>query len=128
MSVVSGTNEEKINIFSDNCREEERTEWIQPNENSMLILEMGCVSKLVKVYMKNIAKSSGGSQNFSLSIGNSEDGPWTIVLEDQLKMSTSDGCSTSLNNFNIDHMQKIYHLLCDHVVNSLLIFGFSTKI
>ena len=96
------SDEKEVNIFKDECTEDDISGWITSDTNSVMIFDLGCVSKVVKIYMKNIASTDGGTKNFSLYIGNSREGPWNIALKGNLKRSISDGCSKKLSIFNMD--------------------------
>ena len=102
LSNVQGVDKKEVNIFKDECKEDKRSGWITNDRNSAMILDLGCVSKLTKVYMKNIDNPDGGTNKFSLCVGNFKGGPWTIVLKGNLQRSISDGCSKTLYTFNMD--------------------------
>ena len=92
--------------LKDECKETEEKAWLTPeqavNENASIVFNLGCFSKLHKLYMKNTPKSLGGCNNFTVYIGDTGKGPWKTLISGQLTQSASEGCSTRLETFRID--------------------------
>ena len=72
------------------------------NKDASVIFDIGCLSNIRKLYLKNVPKSFGGTKNFTLYVSNNIDGGWQYLLSEQLKQGIREGCSQTLQIFPID--------------------------
>ena len=85
-------------VLNDDCKDE-NGHWIAPiganNENAEFILNLGCLQKVNVVQIKNLGKDMGGTEEFSIFVGEDSNGPWNLILKSELNQTTESGCSGS---------------------------------
>ena len=93
------TNEERDTnhaILTDNCNSQHGTEWLAPkgatDSDAEIIIDIGCVRKMLAISMKNLKRKLGGTKTFTLFLSDSVEGPWKSFFTDKLPQSKSDSC------------------------------------
>ena len=104
-SIYNHTSEEAQHILTDKCSDEDGDEWLTPegaiNEEAEIIIDMGCVTKVHGLQMKNIKMEQGGTNQFTIFQSTSSEGPWVSILQDILPSPESPGCGL-LHTFNTE--------------------------
>ena len=74
--------------MSDECLLDGSKEWRGRQNNSQLLIELGCRQDIKAVWIKNGLKDYK-TQNFTISIATHPRGPWKQVLNESLPTTTS---------------------------------------
>ena len=90
--------------LKDGCKEEEA--WLAPeeavNENASILFNMGCIITPRRLYLKNTPQSFGGTENFTIYIGDTARGPFRYIASGQIKQSETAGCIQQPEIFQLD--------------------------
>ena len=86
------------NILTDNCSDDDGDHWLVPAEatnttEAEIIINLGCMKIIKGLIIKNIKKDQGGTKMFTIHLAPSIEGPWTLILTDELKEQERYGCA-----------------------------------
>ena len=76
------------NALADQCTASGSTEWRGVGNRSELVIVLGCKQDIKAFYIKN-GEADHQTENFTISVGTHPKGPWKVVLEGSLNLTTS---------------------------------------